>query len=74
MPLVNNKSPLSYMGNHLTESLYLEPVTDKYIYKMISASMDTATGSDGINLMSIVVAPDILVQPLTYICNLSLTQ
>ena len=28
MPLVN-ESPLSYMGNRLTESIYLEPVTDK---------------------------------------------
>ena len=32
-----NKSLLNYMGNHLTESIYLEPVTEKEINTLISA-------------------------------------
>ena len=69
-----NKSPLSYMGNHLTESIYLESVTEKEINTLISALKDTATGFDDMNSMSLKISFEIQVKPLTYICNLSLTQ
>ena len=69
-----NKSPLSYMGNHLTESIYLEPVTEKEIDTLISALKNTATGFDDMNSMSLKISSEILVKPLTNICNLSLTQ
>ena len=69
-----NKSPLSYMGNHLTESIYLEPVTEKEINTLISALKNTATGFDDMNSMSLKISSEILVKPLTNICNLSLTQ
>ena len=69
-----NKSPLSYMGNRLNESIYLEPVTEKEINTLISASKDTATGFDDMNSMSLKISSEILVKPLTNICNLSLTQ
>ena len=48
-----NKSPLSYMGNRLTESIYLIPVTEKEINTLISASKDTATGFDDMISMSL---------------------
>ena len=69
-----NKSPLSYMGNRMTESIYLEPVTEKEINTLISALKDTATGFDDMNSMSLKISSEILVKPLTNICNLSLTQ
>ena len=69
-----NKSPLSYMGNRLTESIYLEPVTEKEINTLITALKDTATGFDDMNSMSLKISSEILVKPLTNICNLSLTQ
>ena len=69
-----NKSPLSYMGNRLTESIYLEPVTEKEINTLINVLKDTATGFDDMNSMSLKISSEILVKPLTNICNLSLTQ
>ena len=62
------------MGNRLTESMYLEPVTEKWINTLISALKDTATGFDDMNSMSFKISSEILVKPLTNICNLSLTQ
>ena len=69
-----NKSHLSYMGNRLTDSIYLELVTDKEINTLISALKDTATGFDDMNSMSLKIYFEILVKPLTNICNWSLTQ
>ena len=68
-----NKSPFSYMANRMTESIYLEPVTEKEINTLISALKDTATGFDDMNSMSLKISSEILVKPLTNICNLSLT-
>ena len=48
-----NKSPLSYMGNRLTDSIYLEPVTEKEINTLISALKDIAAGFFGMNSMSL---------------------
>ena len=69
-----NKSPLSYMGNRLTEFIYLEPVTEEEMNTLISALNDTATGFYNINPMSLKISFKILVKPLTNICNLSLSQ
>ena len=56
-----NKSPLSYMGNRLTESIYLELVTEKEINTLIRALTDTATGFDDMNSMSLKMSSEILV-------------
>ena len=69
-----NESPLSYMGNRLIESIYLEPVTENEINTLIKALKDTATGFDNMNSMSLKISSETLIKPLTHICNLSLTQ
>ena len=69
-----NESPLSYMGNRLIESIYLEPVTENEINTLIKAIKDTATGFDNMNSMSLKISSETLIKPLTHICNLSLTQ
>ena len=69
-----NESPLSYMGNRLIESIYLEPVTENEINTLNKALKDTATGFDNMNSMSLKISSEILIKPLTHICNLSLTQ
>ena len=69
-----NKCPLSYIGNRLTESIYLELVYEKEINTLISSIKDTATRFDDMNSMSLEISSEILVKPLTNICNLSLTQ
>ena len=53
-----NKSPLSYMGNRLTESIYLEPVTEKEINTLISALKATATVFDDMNSMSLKISSE----------------
>ena len=69
-----NESPLSYMGNRLIESIYLEPVTENEINTLIKALKDTATGFDNMNSMSLKISSETLIKQLTHICNLSLTQ
>ena len=69
-----NESPLSYMGNRLIESIYLEPVTENEINTLIKALKDTATGFDNMNSMSLKISSETLIKPLTHICNLPLTQ
>ena len=69
-----NENPLSYMGNRLIESIYLEPVIENEINTLIKVLKDTATGFDNMNSMSLKISSETLIKPLTHICNLSLTQ
>ena len=69
-----NKSPLSYLGNRLTESIYLAPVNEKEIGQLIKSLKDTAAGFDDLNSMCLKISSQFLVKPLTHICNLSLSQ
>ena len=55
-----NESPLSYMGNRLIESIYLEPVTENEINTLIKALKDTATGFDNMNSMSLKISSETL--------------
>ena len=49
------------MGKRLTESIYLEPVTENEVYTLISALKDTATGFDVMNSRSLKLSSEILV-------------
>ena len=69
-----NESPLSYIGNRLIESIYLEPVTENEINTLIKSLKDTATGFDNMNSMSLKISSETLIKPLTHICKFSLTQ
>ena len=69
-----NKSPLSYLGNRLTESIYLAPVSENEIGQLIKSLKDTAAGFDDLNAMCLKISSQFLVKPLTHICNLSLSQ
>ena len=69
-----NKSPLSYLGNRLTESIYLAPVSENEIGQLIKSLKDTAAGFDDPNAMCLKISSQFLVKPLTHICNLSLSQ
>ena len=46
-----NKSPLSYLGSRLTESIYLVPVSENEIGQLIKSLKDTAAGFDYLNTM-----------------------
>ena len=69
-----NESPLSYIGNRLIESIYLEPVTENEINTLIKSLKDTATGFDNMNSMSLKISSETPIKPLTHICKFSLTQ
>ena len=69
-----NKSPLSYLGNRLTESIYLAPVSENEIGQLIKSLKDTAAGFDDLNAMCLKISSQFLVKPLTHICNFSLSQ
>ena len=55
------------MENRLTESIYLEPVTEKEIDTLISALKYTATGFDDMNSMSFKISSEILLKPLQFV-------
>ena len=46
-----NKSPLSYLGNRLTESTYLAPVSENEIGQLIKSLKDTTAVFDDLNFM-----------------------
>ena len=69
-----NKSPLSYLGNRLTETIYLAPLHENEIGQLIKSLKDTATGFDDLNCMCLKISSQFLVKPLTHICNLSLSR
>ena len=51
-----NKSPLSYLGNRLTESIYLDPVSENEIGQLIKSLKDTAAGFDDLNAMCLKIS------------------
>ena len=69
-----NKSPLSYLGNRLTESIYLAPVSENEIGQLIKSLKDTTAGFDDLNSMCLKISSRFLLKPLTHICNLSISQ
>ena len=69
-----NKSPPSYLGNRLTESIYLAPVNENEIGQLIKSLKDTTAGFDDLNSMCLKISSRFLLKPLTHICNLSISQ
>ena len=66
--------PLSYMGEALKETLFLSPVTETEINKIIKDLKDSATGHDDISAQFLKLSVDFIVNPLMHICNMSLTE
>ena len=62
------------MGNRLTESIYLAPVSENEIGQLIKSLKDTTAGFDDLNSMCLKLSSQFLLKPLTHICNLSISQ
>ena len=62
------------MKEALKETLFLSPVTETEINKSIRALKDSATGHDDISSQFLKQALNSIVDPLTHICNMSLTE
>ena len=69
-----NKSPLSYLGNRLTETMYLAPVNENEIGQLIKSLKDTAAGFDDLNSMCLKISSQFFFKPLTNICSLYLSR
>ena len=54
--------------------MFLAPVTQEEIKLKIKSLKDTATSYDEINVKSLKLVNEFVTQPLTHLCNLSLTQ
>ena len=62
------------MKEALKETLFLSPVTETEINKIVRALKDSATGHDDISSQFLKLALNSIVDPLTHICNMSLTE
>ena len=62
------------MGNKVTESIYLNPVTNKEIGQSLSSLKNSATGWDNIGANLLKMCSHLIVQALTLICNISLSE
>ena len=69
-----NKNHLSYLGNRLTESKDLAPVSENEIGQLIKLLESEAAWFDYLNSMCLKISSRVLVKPLIHICNLSLCQ
>ena len=71
---ITKKSPIDSMGVRVMESLYLKPVTCEEINNILVSLKYTACGWDSISAVVLRLSSQFIVQPLSYICNLSLTE
>ena len=69
-----DKSPLEHMGNRVTESIYLNPVTHEEIKQILFSLKNSATGWDDIGASILKLSSESIVQPLSVVCNLSLSE
>ena len=68
----NQFTPHKYLNNRIIDSIYLNPVIEEEVVKIISKFKDTAAGWDGIKPSIIKSIKDIIKAPLTHVCNISL--
>ena len=62
------------MRNKVTESIYLNPVTNEETGQILSSLKNSATGWDNVGANLLNMCSHLIVQPLTLICNLSLSE
>ena len=67
-------TPLSFMGQSWVNSIYLHEVTSEEIIKILQSLKNGAAGYDGINASTLKLVSSLIVNPLRYICNLSLIE
>ena len=68
------ESPLHFMGQPTVNSIYLSEVTPEEIIKILQSLKNGAAGYDGLSSSLLKMVGSLIVNPLAYICNLSLKQ
>ena len=69
-----NKSPVSCMGTMIMTLIFVSPVTNEEIKKIVNSLKDSATGWDEISARFLKISIESLQHPLQHVCNLSLTE
>ena len=69
-----NKNPEQFMKAKVTFSLYLEPVTEQEIYKIVSSLKNSSPGYDNLSPSILRLSLPLICPLLTHICNLSLSE
>ena len=69
-----NISPLQFMSDPLMNSIFLSLVTAEETREILSSLKNGAAGHDEIRASTEKSAPPYIVEPLAYICNLSIGQ
>jgi len=67
-----SEDPCLYMKHKIKESLYLNPVTEEEILKILGNLKSSSPGYDEISAEVVKSVKKTIVIPLTYLCNLSL--
>ena len=68
------RMPMSYLGDALQETIFLEPVTCEEINSILSNLKNNATGSDDISAVYLKMSLPSIANPLVYICNMSISE
>ena len=67
-------SPSRYMGDMISQSLFLDPVTPQEIVEIIKSLKNGAPGYDEINNKILQLSLNPIIGPLSFLCNRSLTE
>ena len=70
----SNKQPSEFIKVQVTDSMYLNPVTENEVEKILGNLKDSAAGWDDIKPNLVKMVKSYIKTPLTHICNLSLSQ
>ena len=71
---VQDKRPEDFMGQKVTQSIFLKPVTPEEINSIVKSLNNSAAGPDGINASTLKTSLEFINSPLTDICNMSLVE
>ena len=63
--------PMSYLGESMKETFFLEPVTMNEAKEIVLSLKETATGYDDIGAVFLKMSIEYIGNPLSHICNLS---
>ena len=68
------QSPLSYLGNRLSNTIFLEPVSAEEVYSIVTNLKNSAPGYNEVTADFLKLSLPVINGPLTHILNLSLLE
>ena len=68
------QSPFSYLGNRLSNTIFLEPVSEEEVYSIVTNLKNSVPGYDEVTAGILKLSLPVINDPLTHILNLSLLE